>query len=267
MEDQNIQAARPATGVAPQEEELEQILQQMALSEADTDILRSLTRILVGGALLSWDELLAHLRLWEIRMQYIRARQQMARAGTPDLRRLATPPSSQADSTAETMRYALIGLLFESQNRFRKRTAEALGLADKTTGAFWKPLRDWMERSRLARPARSRLDSLIERGEMVVDQWVQEGREEEEHSRQLATVAAQETFSTSMDQLGRAPALQDLVRQQSAGLTKDVLDEVRERTVSADTVVEHVARSLLRRAPRTSLPAPSTAGQVDTDQV
>lgn len=264
MEDQRLPADNPVMDPA-QEEQLEQILQQMALSQADTDILRSLTRVIIGGALLSWDELMAHLRMWEIKMQYIRARQQMARAGTPDLRRLATPPSSQADNAAETMRYALIGLLFQSQNRFRKRTAQALGLADKTTGAFWKPVRDWMERSRLTRPARSQLDSLIERGEMVVDQWVQQGREEEVHSRRLATVAVQETFSTSMDQLGRAPALQDLVRQQSAGLTKDVLDEVRERTVSADTVVEHVARSLLRRAPRATLPPPSTAGQSDVE--
>jgi hypothetical protein len=57
-----------------------------------------------------------------------------------------------------------------------------------------------------------------------------------------------------MEELGKAPALQNLVRKQSAGLTQDVLDEVRERTVSGDYMAEHVARSLLRRVPRRYLP-------------
>ena len=63
--------------------------------------------------------------------------------------------------------------------------------------------------------------------------------------------------NASMDQLGSAPALQDLVRKQSAGLTQDVLDEVRERTVTGDYVAEHLARTLLRRVPRKYLPQSS----------
>jgi hypothetical protein len=64
-----------------------------------------------------------------------------------------------------------------------------------------------------------------------------------------------------MDQLGQAPQLQDLVKKQSAGLGQDVLDEVRERTVTGDQAAEKLVRTILRRAPRETLPAPTTAAE------
>jgi hypothetical protein len=85
---------------------------------------------------------------------------------------------------------------------------------------------------------------------------VDRGRLEESHSRKLVRHAVQEGFNSSMDQLGQAPALQNLVRKQSAGLTQDVVDEVRSRTVSADIITESLARSILRRTPRRNLPPP-----------
>ncbi|MEZ4769296.1 MAG: hypothetical protein R2844_12820 [Caldilineales bacterium] len=51
--------------------------------------------------------------------------------------------------------------------------------------------------------------------------------------------------------------VQTLIQGQSLGLAGQVMDGVRERTVTADTVAEMVARRLLRRAPRTELPPPS----------
>ena len=50
--------------------------------------------------------------------------------------------------------------------------------------------------------------------------------------------------------------VQTLIQGQSLGLAGQVMDGVRERTVTADTVAEMVARRLLRRAPRTELPSP-----------
>jgi hypothetical protein len=50
--------------------------------------------------------------------------------------------------------------------------------------------------------------------------------------------------------------VQDLIAGQTIGLTTEIADEVRERTVTADSVVEMFVRSLLRRAPRQDLPAP-----------
>ena len=56
-----------------------------------------------------------------------------------------------------------------------------------------------------------------------------------------------------MDQLGSAPALEDLVRKQSAGLGQTAVEEVRASTVSGDQLAEHIVRSIFRRKPREEL--------------
>ena len=50
---------------AAQDEELEQIIRQWNMDEEDAANLRSISRLLVGGALVGYDELLAFLRSWE----------------------------------------------------------------------------------------------------------------------------------------------------------------------------------------------------------
>lgn len=51
--------------------------------------------------------------------------------------------------------------------------------------------------------------------------------------------------------------VQTLIQGQSLGLAGQVMDGVRERTVTADSVAEMIARRVLGRAPRGDLPAPS----------
>lgn len=51
--------------------------------------------------------------------------------------------------------------------------------------------------------------------------------------------------------------VQDLIAGQTLGMTAEIADEVRKRTVTADSVVEMFVRSLLRRAPRQDLPEPA----------
>ena len=58
-----------------------------------------------------------------------------------------------------------------------------------------------------------------------------------------------------VDHLHEHPeAVQELVRGQSAGLAEEVANSVRQRTVSADILVERFVRTLLRRRPRRDLP-------------
>jgi hypothetical protein len=51
-------------------------------------------------------------------------------------------------------------------------------------------------------------------------------------------------------------AVQQLVAGQSVGMATEVMDEVRGRTVTADSVVEMLVRNILRRKPREALEAP-----------
>jgi hypothetical protein len=51
-------------------------------------------------------------------------------------------------------------------------------------------------------------------------------------------------------------SVQQLVTGQSVGMATEVMDEVRERTVTADSVVEMLVRNILRRKPREQVEAP-----------
>jgi hypothetical protein len=176
-------------------------------------------------------------------------------------------PGSARDANASsggTIRTSLIGLLFEAQDRSLQRSKRALNFAGRTGAAFLSPVERQLESNSRLRPVRSRFDKLVARGETVAGRWAERGRLEEDRSRQLAMTAGGEGFNTFMDRLGEAPALQDLVRKQSAGLTQDAVDVVRARTVTGDMMAENVARSLLRRKSRRELaPAPTATTYED----
>jgi hypothetical protein len=156
-------------------------------------------------------------------------------------------------------------LLFESESRIHERSSAFLDFAGQTTDAVLSPLVRWMDRSERLQPARSRFDRLVQRGQEVTDRWIQRGRFEESQSRRLVVTATQDTFDASMEQLGQAPELQNLVKMQSAGLSREVLDEVRSRTVGGDQVAEGFVRKLLRRSPRRELPdSPVSSDQGQT---
>ena len=66
----------------------------------------------------------------------------------------------------------------------------------------------------------------------------------------VGTKAMDEAIST----LAHSPALVELVHTQSSSIADAVVEEVRERAVSADIFAERLARRLLRRPPRAKLP-------------
>jgi hypothetical protein len=138
-----------------------------------------------------------------------------------------------------------------------KRKKAVLNVAGLTTDALMSPVLQRMDNSGLLEPTRNRFEKLVARGEAMTARWAQRGRVEEAHSRRLTITASQEVFNSSMNELGQAPALQDLIRKQSAGLGQEALDEARVRTVGGDELAEQLARRLLRRAPRKTLPKPA----------
>jgi hypothetical protein len=246
-------------GVTPistnDEERLEDVLQRMELDDEATDRMRTVLRLMVGGALIGWDELLTHLEQWEEEVSVPQTPRQ-TEAGTI----VFVEPGSRTSPTlteSQELRYMLLGLLFESESRLHQRGSALLKFAGQTTDAFFSPMLRWADRSKRLRPVRSRFDDLVKRGEAVTDRWIQRGQVEESYSRRLVITATQDTFDSSMEQLGQAPELQNLVKMQSAGLSQEVLDEVRSRTVSGDLVAEGLVRRVLRRTPRRQLPGPA----------
>jgi hypothetical protein len=170
------------------------------------------------------------------------------------------PPGPGAvNSTADVVRYMLFGASLAAADGLRQRAvrwAEASDVFLRTTGSAVAPL----ARSRLTRrvvgPFDRAFGRLVDRGQTRVNAWVELGRANEPTARLVARQAYLEAVDDFIGHLSQNQQLSDLVQEQSVGLATEFVEEVRERTVSADTLAESIVRRILKRPPRTALPPP-----------
>jgi hypothetical protein len=168
---------------------------------------------------------------------------------------VSTEPSLPPEGPSDLLHYGMVGLLFESQDALLEALSrlDRLAQAAKRLSAPWlRPIRQ----SRLLRPIQQRYDALARRGEAEVGRWIVRGYRETHASRRLAEVAVRSAVDQSIDALTNNVEIQELVQAQSTGLANEVIEELRERTVSADSFLEGVARRFFHRRPRQTLPEP-----------
>jgi hypothetical protein len=209
--------------------------------EAQFDALNSLTRLLLGGALEGSSELARRLAMWEAYL-----RQENGDVPPPE-------ESGEESDSEQLLRHALIGLVFTGEEKARRGLSLVWGVQKrlaKTAVSTARPLTN----NRLLQPLQHRLDRAAERGQQEILRWIERGQAEEPFSRQLATLAYAEIVAEFISQLAENREVQELVQQQGVGLAGEVVDQVRERSFTADTVVERLARALTRRPPRLTPP-------------
>ena len=226
-------------------------------SSTEPDSLRSLTRLIVGGVFIGIDNLNSRLRRWEDETTH-----QAVVASKTSSQEISTPPPTVQQeitgSNSETIRYALVGLAFEAQDAIREG-AKALSRAEKKIYHRADPIIKPITSSRLLSPARKRFDRFVDRGQREVDRCVRIGRQEESHSKALTMVAITESVDDVIEDLADNPEIQQLIQTQTTGLVEEIVEEVRERTVSSDIFFEGIVRSVFRKKPRSQLPPPPLA--------
>ncbi len=231
-----------------------------------TNNVEMLTRLALGLGLEGVDELLAKLKQWEAEI-----------ADGTDI------AAGSADETAtDKMRYLLIGALFESQRRTRKRLDYATGVAGRVYGMLRE---NWWVQAGESLLA-DRFDSM--------NRLILEGRLQEQNARRLSRRMTGGTIdeilnylteneyvdrlvNSQVDQLQENPHVQNLskdivenfvenpepirklVSNQSIGLTSELAEEVRERSVTLDMLAESIVRRVLRRPSRRTLAEPPEA--------
>jgi hypothetical protein len=224
----------------------------------------TLTHLIVGGIAFGLDALSQRLGEWEAQSE--RQVPQNQQIEYPDViessRSLLVLPEPVEDTT-DTARYALVGLLFNTQDRFNAGLDRAGKLAQKVH-RYTSKIAGPVTGSRFFSPVSSGWDSLVRRGEAQVSTWVYRGRVEEGKGVSIARQAVQGTTDEVIDVLAVHPGVKELVEKQSSGFASEIVEEIRERTVSLDTLIERVIRKVLKKKPRTQfLPAaeegPSTA--------
>ncbi len=219
-----------------------------ALTDPDTEVitpddpefdrLHAVTRFLVGAAIEGTVEFTQRLKLWEA----------FVREEMPDL------PADLSDaSEQELLRYALIGFVFESEDTGRRLLKTLIKVPTGVAKTAVRPTKS-VANSRFAGPFRRRLNRMADRGEEQIMRWIQRGYDEEPFSRNLARLGIQEVTDEFINQLAQNEEVQTLVQEQSMGLASEAVEQVRERTFTADTLVERLARAVTRRSPRVAPP-------------
>ncbi len=157
-------------------------------------------------------------------------------------------------------RQVLLGFALDTQSRLSGTARGILRQGDRVVKRVDRVLNPVLS-SRALSPVRGPFESLVERGQAQVDHWRELGRTEEARSRALAQDATEQLIDTSVDTVSHDPRVQifvqEFIQQQSMGMVDEAIEEVRERTVTADMLLERPVRSILRRRPRESLPAPT----------
>lgn len=206
--------------------------------DPEFDNLHSLTRFLVGIAIEGSKEMSLRLQLWEAYLH-----EELPK----------TLPDAAEVAEKDMLRFALIGFLLESEDASRTLASKLLkvpGGVARTAVRTAKPVTN----SRFAKPLQRRIDRLAGRGEEQLTRWIQRGQSEEPFSRNLARLGVQEIVDEFINQLAQNKEVQTLVQEQGVGLAGEVVDQVRERTFTADTLIERIARAVTRRSPRVAPP-------------
>jgi hypothetical protein len=226
----------------------------------EDDGLRSLTRLVIGAADIGIYELRQRLRRWEEEIDQAQTKEQKRSSQVaPD--GLAIAPEEPAPGSEDVLRYALIGLMFDAQEVLKSGSVKVVKVGRRVkrrTSPILRPLTS----SRLLSPARKSYKKLVAVGKRRVDHWIDIGRAEEIHSRMMAETALTGTVDETVDYLAEMPGVQELITSQTTSMAEELVEEIRERTVAADILLEGFARALFRRQPRHSLPPPPPAVQM-----
>ena len=209
--------------------------------------IRLLTAVAIGSVVEGADQLLQRLNLYQQDLQ--QALEQSGEDGEIAI----------DEDEFDRLRYATIGLIFDTQNIIGRSLVLSAQAAETTldlANTLTRPLRNFFLFRPLTRRVEQRFDNVAESGQDRISQWIDIGRKVEPRGRLLATKTYEEIVDEFINRLAENPEVKELVAEQSIGLAAGMRDEVRERTVTSDNVLEDIARRILRREPRPELAQP-----------
>jgi hypothetical protein len=154
-------------------------------------------------------------------------------------------------------RHVLLGALSAAPAGLRSAAARARPLAERSGRMASRGLQS------LARiPGGQRVQAACHDARVrtlaQLARWAVAGQREEAEARSLARTALPELFELAMSRLADSPDLQELLQEQSQGLTAAAMERLREQSRGADQAAQRLASRLLRRrrAARAALARP-----------
>ena len=224
------------------------------------DATAALLRLLVGVLLVGTDEVRSRVERWEA--SAVSARPSEALQTMRDTPRYVP--------VSESVRRAFVGMLFDTETRTRRRLSALAGRLARFSATAESVFTTRFEpaiRQTPLNPVLVRLDEALFTAMDTLERWSVRGEFEEQQGRLLARYALASTLDELLDYMSRNPEVRALIERQGASMAGDAIDEVRDRTASADTRFERFAHSLLHRPARdvAAETAPSMAASPSGD--
>lgn len=222
---------------------------------ANEDITRRFIRLIVGIILIGQDALRQSLPLWEAEATQLIDEMKRAKASQPAT--MTGDLNSQMDDGtvepempwfSQVWEYRLVGLAFESP-RYLRNGFNQLVMTPRKLWRFSAPLRLPLEIFGVTDLLRSLADGWLERVQVDMEHWEEVGRSEAQYSRKLGQVALRDGLERFLERLAENPEVQELVQSQTSGLTTEFVEEIRERTVSADSLIDGLVRRFFKKQP------------------
>jgi len=211
---------------------------------------RTLTRFLVGSVFIGIDEISGRVQRSEVRISQNKFPEIEE---TEDFKPSKIPEEMYSHRFLE---YAISGLIFETQDWF-SRKLRTIDNYSRKIDQFSAPYINPVIRSRPLSPVRKGIEILIKRGELELFRVVELGKRENARSRNLVTTTLDESVDNGITYFAEKEEIQILIQSQGVGLGSEILEEIRERAISSDNLLEGVVRKLLGRPNRLDLPEPS----------
>ena len=195
--------------------------------------LKAVLRLAIGSGLNGRDALAARLR----RMQ-----------ATQVLPSPETITINENETSADQLRYLIIGLLFETPEKLQQRLTSA-GHSSSKVFDFLSRLVSPITNSWAFSPVRDQYDHAAARGEKVLDHLIQRGRIEEHNSRQiLQQKAVDDLINEFAEYLILKIKVQEIVQREGTTMATSVVDEFRDQSSNVDGLLEQKLRSIFRKS-------------------
>ena len=233
-------------------------------------LIQSLTRLTIGGLVIGYEIASERLQKWEslvdeeliinnsksgqIEIVGDEVSEQTIASNEHEeiIEEINNPPSVSGsvivfhELPADSLKYPAVGLLFHGQNIIR----EGIRKVDHSSRKVSNTIVDSLSRFSFFTKIDKRFNDLVSRGNVVLQPLAEKGRMEYKRSRVIAEKAYSDTYQDVLNTLSESEEVQNLIQDQSVGLASEVVEEMRERSVSADDYIDSLLRRILKKKPR-----------------
>ncbi|MFC1922135.1 hypothetical protein ACFLY4_02510 [Chloroflexota bacterium] len=167
------------------------------------------------------------------------------------------------ETDADRVKYATLGAVAKSSNAMRRGVSTLGRITNRAHGRFTRAFSP-IANSRPMSPVRRQYQRFIDRGDMIVSDWIATGRREEYLSRQLAQDTATEAIEETLNYLADSPELDELIQEQSGDLVEDIFEDASGGISKSSLILlDWINATVLRRPPHKPDPDADTTPHAD----